>query len=57
MLIPNQVVSIERKCLKYVHPTLSTAIYLLEKINFFQLKVWLGFFNLWLDRSIIWSDI
>ena len=31
---PDQVVSIERKDLKYVHSTLSPVIYLLERITF-----------------------
>ena len=38
-----------------VHSTLSTVIYLLERINFLHLKVWT--FDLWLDRNLIWSNI
>ena len=53
----SEVVSIERKRLKCAHSTLRTAIYLLERINFLRLKLWSGIFNLWSDRSIIWSDI
>ena len=34
-----------------VHSTLSTVIYLLERINFLHLKVWT--FDLWLDRNLI----
>ena len=37
-----------------VHSTLSTVIYLLERINFLH-KVWT--FDLWLDRNLIWSNI
>ena len=38
MLTPNQVVSIEGKCLKCVHSSMSTAMYLLERLNFLRLK-------------------
>ena len=54
---PNQVVSIERKCLKSAHSILSTVIYLLEKINFLWLKLWSDIFNVWSDRSRTWSKI